>query len=535
MSLSHIPFQPVHFGGLPDDCGSCIPLNQTNCNGRGQVGGRYSNLVQYNDYTAFQLRLDLCEDATQVLDNPNFANSDTEQALLNPEFTLGANGLESWSFAGVEPSVTAGIVTLTDATNVLFQTPVDFDPSAQYLIEIDVVSVDAGGLRVLSDGVDPTITTSGTHAVIITPTGSALGFYVNPTVTAQISGIRAFKVNGLEDWSVVQPVIVQDQIATIYAGGSISQSGLSPNQTYLFKVNVVGLNGSATISTGAETIQIDSEGVHEFILSTSILPIIAIACQSGSISLQFVEAYEWFALGDIDVEIFNCEDELVYELPAGTKLISSNSLTVNFNWGEILVEDELLPAGCYYLKVTDGCGGTLSSEPFSLATSHPCTYKITACMDSDAFGFEFENFTPTIRLNYKWTDARWPNERSRFVDTIGRSLTNWGKVDEILVIGTDYLPRYIQRFIALWPIFNTIWLGNERYDVDNASMDSEPLEENPTWGAMEIEFKLVNYDLSMSKCSSVVKDCAPPPNCWLWEDGQEIDWEEDINECILYN
>ena len=530
MSLTYIPFQPVYFGDLPEDCASNCGGVVDCIGGLGSVGGIYGNKVEYSDYTRFQLALDFCDDATQLLDNPNFENSESQQLVADPTFE---NGLAE--FDNTSGSWTAG----TNQINLSGNGTLDWDIPAggtdEMLLVLNIESID-GTLTIQTSGVNPEYTSAGTKQVVIDLSGdNDIDFsFVGTSLTLTL--FEVYSLPGIQDWNTLPNAFVENGIVSLSGNGQISQSStLSANTTYLFRVNVLSLDNAAFITTLAETQQIQSTGVQEFVMTTGANPVVGIYASNQNVSIQWVRAYQWFSESDITLELYDCNDTLVYTFTDDVKLITANSFTASFQWSSIIVDDNPLDEGCYYLKITDGCGDSMDSQPFDLQANHDCTYLISACMDSDAFGFEFDNFTPTLRIGYKWTDAKWENERLRFVDTTGSSLTNWGKVEEILSLETEDVPRYIQRFIGVLPIFNTVYLGADRYDVDNDSVDLEPNPEYQTWGRFQLDFKLVNNPLTMSKCDSTTKDCLPPPNCWLWEDGQEIDWEDDLGECILYN
>lgn len=526
MSLTYIPFQPVFFGDLPEDC---CPRDSRVCG----VGDAYANLVQYNDYTSFQLLLDSCDEATQVLDNPNFANSESVQLLSNPDFS---DGLTDWSFVNGDGEVIDGVLEFTEASCLLVQ-GTTFTTS-QVLVEIEILEND-GTITISADGTNPSTTETGTFTAIITPfTPNLISIGCTGNTASKITAVRVYSLPDIQDWNSQDPAIVQNGIVTISGNGSISQqSTLSANTTYLFRVNVVDLIGEAVfITTSAETFPITSVGVHEFVMTTGATPVVSIYASNQQASIQFVEAYEWFTSTDFTLNIRECGSEVDLVEVTDAAIIETDRVTFSFSWGDILVDDEALPEGCYYLHLESSCGDTMESQPFRLAESHACSQKITACMDNDAFGFVFDNFTPSVRLTTEYVEAEWQNERNRFTDTAQRSVTYWGKVEEIITVGTVDVPRYIQRFLGLLPIFNNVFLGTQNYTVNNETMNVEANPEFPTWGRFDIEFKLNNYPLTMTKCDDTTKDCAPPPNCWLWPDGQELLWEDDLeNECILYN
>lgn len=548
MSLQYIPFQPLYFGELPDDC--CRPTPTGTCKDVGGVGGIYANLAQYTDVTQFQLVLGLCGDAEQLVTNPNFDSSQGDQELSNPEFDGTTANWETYTSEGVLGFAVvfeggqwvAGLSYVSSGTAYLYQ-PVT---EGAYYVEVEVTQFDSNGvLEILNlNGDNIAATGVGTLSGVIYA-GSEYGIALNVKTDGsshKIASVKAYPID-VTPWQTQGSVSVQDGIVTMIGTpqSSITQSGLNANTTYLVELNVLSLgdNGLASVALGlseSASQVITETGVQQFILTTDASPFIGlIVSGGGSLEVEYIQIYEWFDSDDITVDIipYGSTDPIV-TLGAESKYISVDSLTVSIDWDTILIDDELIPEGLYYIRVTD-CDGSISSQPIDLKTSHTCTFALRACMDNDALQFDFESFSPFIRLKASFVQPSYTNpDRLLFTDTRDHATNAFSVVKKVKVFEADDVPEYVLDFLGTLSAYSTIWLGNQQYVVDNESMKPDPNEEFTSWGRAEIEFRMVNYPLRSVRCASEVKDCSPPPNCWQWNDESNIDWN-DPEECILLN
>lgn len=525
--LTHIPFQPVYFGELKQHCTPCSGSVQ-NC--LGGIGGVYAAPAEYNDPLRFQLGINPCEDPEQVLDNPNFDNSESEQLVQDPTFD---NGLDEFDSTG--GSWTAGVNQIELSGNGSLDWDIPAGGTDEMLLVLNIQSID-GSLTIQTSGTDPVFTDAGEKQIILDLSGdSDIDFSFTGT-SLVLTLFEVYSLPGIEDWDTQEIAVVQNGIVEISGPNSnISQLGtLSANTAYLFEVNVTNVDGGGFLSTGTETFFIQETGIHQIVLTTGATPYVVLYTSGTSISVQYIRAYEWFAPSDFTVEVIPYGETIAtVTIPSSNISVSAQFLTISTQWIQLLVDDNPIPENLYYIKITDACEDTIFSQPFDLRTSHPCTHLITACMDFNAFGFDFSNFTPSTRIVFEYSDLKWPNEREELNDTRGRNNKYWGQVEEIQYMKTDYIPKYLMRFLGLLPIFNTVYLDREKHSVNNDTIESEPVEFYPTWGRVELEMKLVDYPLIMAKCGPSTKTCTPPPpNCMSWMDGEDIDWMDE--ECIQW-
>lgn len=537
MSLNYIPFQPLYFGELPDDCNVCSEPAAT-CQDFG-VGGTYANLAQYNDVTQFQLALALCDDAVQLAVNPNFEGASSVQLVQDPTFE---NGLDDYFSNSGSWATGTNQVTLTGNGTLVWAIPTG--PFDDILIKLNILAMDGTLVLSSNQGTIATFTSAGIVYGSTDWTPLQLGYTLTFTgASLTLALFEVYNTPQLPEWTVIGSAIVQDGIVQITGTptSGIVQAGLSPNTTYIVEVNVLELSdqGQAAIQLGFsdQTTAIISEtGVQQFIITTAASPYISIiAIDGGSVSVEYIKVYEWFAPADIVVEIIPYGDTTaVATLGADSKYISVDSLTVSIDWDEILVDAVVIEAGVYYIKVTD-CDGSITSQPINLRTSHPCTFALRACMDNDALGFDFTAFSPFVRLEASFSQPEYNNpDRLRFIDTRDRATNAYSVIAKIKMFETEYLPEYVLDFLGTLSAYSTLWLGNQQYSVENPSMKPDSSDDFPSWGKAEIELRMVNYPLRAVRCASEVKDCSPPPNCWQWNDESNIDWNDPI-ECILLN
>lgn len=532
MSLQYIPFQPLFFGELPDDCSICQKLDGT-CKDVAGVGGLYANLAQYNDVTQFQLVLGLCGDATQLVTNPNFSGTNPEQLVEDPTFENGVD--DYFSDSGSWTNETNG-VELTGNGDLVWIIPTG--EFGQMFIKINITSIDGTLQLTTNQGVVASWNTAGVKYITVDWTALLLDFTLE--FTGSSLGLSLFEVYDLPDipdWNTSGNVFPDNGLISLNGISTINQYlTLSANSTYLVEINVISITGAPIITVGNGFIEITETGVQQFILNTNTTPFIQISTFGGSsISFQYIKAYDWFEPDDITVEIIPYGSETAAAtLGAGSKYISTDSLTVSIDWGTILVDDELIAEGLYYVRVTD-CDGSLDSQPIDLATTHECTFGLRACMDNDALQFDFEAFSPFIRLKATFAQPEYNNpDRLRFMDTRDRATNAFSVVNKVKIFQTTYLPEYVLDFLGTLSAYSTLWLGNSQYSVENPNLKPDALSENLTWGTAEIELRMVNYPLRSVRCASEVKDCSPPPNCWQWNDESDIDWNDPV-ECILLN
>lgn len=353
-------------------------------------------------------------------------------------------------------------------------------------------------------------------------------------------------LNGVDDWQVGfiggsggSPQVENNTVGLPMGTYIFQSTNLQPNTTYLVRVNVLEIEGIVSIFTDDnQYVELDNTGVQEVIVTTGANPNIAILPQvsiteTSSVIIDSMAVYEWFSPSDIVVEV--TDGTTTYTVPDSDKTIDAGFFTGSVDWQGLSI-----PSGIYTIVVTDGCGGdpatTIESQPFNLATTHKCTTLIYACMGGYNLGFNFNTFSPTLRVEYDLNQLQYPNERERYTDTNDRHTVYWGRMEKLRVIRTAELPEYLLDFLATLPMYSNIIVSGSSYAVENDSIDPQMNAEYSTWGTVELELRMTNYPLVVAKCDDEEPACALPPNCWLWEDGEEILWEDDLNNvCIRYN
>lgn len=156
--------------------------------------------------------------------------------------------------------------------------------------------------------------------------------------------------------------------------------------------------------------------------------------------------------------------------------------------------------------------------------NHSCTLLINACNDSDGFNFGFGDtgFSPTVRVKSKLINAQFPTTRNVEFNSKGRARNIYFNRRKSRILRVDYQPEYVLDFLTLLPGFEHFYIDTVEFNVDE---DYEPLieyGEQDTIGQLDIDVIVKEDLIKRAACTPVGAGCALPPNILLQENGSAI-------------
>jgi len=345
--------------------------------------------------------------------------------------------------------------------------------------------------------------------------------------------------DSLDGWTVTElsgaiTPTVSDNTLSIATFAGIKQCSFTPNSNYLVVINVVGIIGTMVING----VEISEAGLHEIVVTADSLGCIGInPNQVYLANIEYFEAYDWADVADFTGELYLIGENPTTATPthtfdASVFDVSDTYLSINFNWDDLGVN-----YGKYFVSISYDNGGDtdyMVSNPIDFQQQHCDSFLFYGCLGVDSFGFYENAFFPSERLYGRFTNT-YDSDRLVYRDTGGGIKNYFSDIRKTKTFSVEAIPEFLQDWIGTWLGYQSIDVLNQSYVVEGDDIDADSVSEAPTWATMEIELRRNNLALRREICDEYPACVPPPPNCWLWEDGQEIDWEDDIGECILYN
>lgn len=170
---------------------------------------------------------------------------------------------------------------------------------------------------------------------------------------------------------------------------------------------------------------------------------------------------------------------------------------------------------------TDSYECNLTSNLFSIGDrTNECTLVVNACNNSDGLGFEFESsgFTPRVRLEAKFRQAKYTNERSSYTNSKGTKRNYYFTGRKSKNFCTDLQPEYIHDFLRLLLGFDNVYVNNVSYVVDDDEYNVEYPTASDTIGTVRLLMSEKTQNVKTIKATSVENVCILPPNYLLRAD-----------------
>ena len=357
--------------------------------------------------------------------------------------------------------------------------------------------------------------------------------------------------DGLDGWTDVSatgpftpdfpPFVQEDSTLVLYPGAAIAQGGFTDGNYYLVRVNVLNDNALVYVNGGLGGTQVvfSGAGLHEGIVlmgGGGNLNVGVTSIYNQGAVVSYVQAYLSTGASDYTTEVFTVGDNPSTATPVHTVTgqaltVESSVLALNFIWDSFDIDD-----GCYFISIKYDCGDGdvyLVSNGFNIKENHACTKQIFACLGQDAFGFDNSRFFPSLRMECLFEKNRYPNTRNTYRDTAGKTTVYHADIEKVKELTTDYLPEYLQDWMGTLPAYANIEIDGQSWTIDEDIVDPEPLPDQPSLASIDLELKRNNTPLIKALCYETITCTPPPPNCIIWNDGEDIDWND--GECIEWN
>lgn len=518
----------------------------------------YNQLVDVTDTTQFQLRVEPCISAEQIIVNPNFAT--------DSDWTLGdnvgiADGQLCW--AGETISGTSG--SYANSTSV-------FEQNKYYKISITVDSI-VGTLDVyLESELLGSISSVGTHdfygfANTLLSTGYLVICPQTDGTTACISNVTSFEI--LTNFIVgvfdsnnneVTRISYNDNSEyftfakdTVTISVDWSELGITSGCHYLCIadpcVNAGGQNYPASITNG------------DFVSGTTGW---TIGSKWAVVAGGLVGTYSGGG-GKTDYEVTQAN---VFNNYTNTYCVSiectSGIGTIKVYFGETLIATQNINSGNTYqftgLAFGNGTlmlvlsSGSFTIDNISACTiyddlqcdftsnifkiddySNECTLLVNACNNEDGMGFVFEGsgFSPQVRLNAKLKEPKYSNERLTYTDSLGKKINYYFKGRKGKYLCVDLEPEYILDF--LWTLFgyDNVYIDGIAYTVDDDEFSPTYVLDNV--GSVRFLVSKKTQDVKNVNCSSEENNCVIGENYLLQADNNSVFVTQTNGDYILIN
>lgn len=515
----------------------------------------YNQLVDVTDTTQFQLRLDPCISAPQLIDNPNF---ETDSDWTTGDNVGIADDLLCWT--GETVAGTSG--SYANSTSV-------FEQNKYYKISITVDSITNGSLDVYlesellgsisnagtfdfygfantllstgylvicpnTDGVEACISNVTSFEILtnfIIPIYDSEGNYVtqiNYTDDAEYFTFSKDTVTVSIDWSEL------DILSGCHYFCVLDPCENANGQNYPAVITNPNFTGSATgwqlglaWSYSANTV-IGTFGMSNILAQTNVF-----SSYSNSYSITVTIT----AGTSIDLDVYFGETLVDTLTSIGTHTVSgvpygNGSLSFVIQGGSNITIDSVVA-----VEVTEEdytCN--MTSNMFKIGDySSDCTLLINACNNEDGMGFVFDGsgFSPILRVNGKLKEPKYNNERLTYTDSKGKKIIYYfaGRKQKYLCV--DLEPEYILDY--LWSLF-----GYDKFYIDGVAYVVDDDEFNPTYsfdnvGSVRFLVSKQTQDIKNTNCSDTENNCVIGENYLLQANDNSVFVTQTNGDYILIN
>ncbi len=513
-----IPNQPVFFGTTDTCTNDEITIEQ---------------LVDNTDTTQFQFNIEPCISAQQLVPDPNFADTS--------DWDLGRN----WTQTGGQICC-AGSSVASDITSSIYE----FTNGGYYVITIVVDSISVGGSFYVDLGSQTLgyLTAIGTYTFYGFPNNffGDTALHIYPAIDDSeicIDNITSYEiltnfifaiynssntyVTGISYSSNPTYFTFVDDTVTVTIDWATL--GLSNNCYHICMLdpceNTGGQNYPAVIENSTMTwdgvdtpnwtLSIAWGSAATYVYGNYPGALFANTFYQDNIFNSFTTTYSIYitvtggSAIDLDVyfgtnlvgNITSIGSHTITGIPAG-----SFRLTVAIEGGINVLVDSIRP-----LAVTSAnyiCNQT--SNSFSVGDySEGCTKLINACNNENGLGFNFNNsgFTPRIRLEAKLKQAKYPQERNIYEDSLGKKGVVFFNGKKTKSLAIDLQPEYVHDFMRLMGGFDNFYIDGVLYFVEDDEYSVEYSDVSDDLGKVRITVSERTQNVKNINCSDTQNVC----------------------------
>lgn len=514
----------------------------------------YNQLVDVTDTTQFQLRIEPCISAEQIIVNPNFET--------DSDWSLGDNvGIAGGQLCWTGETISGTSGSYANSTSV-------FEQNKYYKISITVVSI-VGTLDVYIESVFlGSISSVGTHdfygfADTLLSTGYLVICPQTDGATACLSNVTSFEIltefrivlydsNGVYNTDFTysgNPKYFTFSKDTVTISIDWSELGITSGCYYFCVLdpceNTNGQNYPAVITnptfTGSATgwqLGLDwsysaNTVIGTFGMSNTLAQTDVFSSYSNSYSITV----EITAGTSIDLDVYFGETLVDTLTSIGTHTVTgipygNGSLSFVMQGGSKITITSVIPVEI--AKQDYVCN--MTSNMFKIADySNDCTLLINACNNEDGMGFVFEGsgFSPQVRLNAKLKEPKYSNERLTYTDSVGKKINYYFKGRKGKYLCVDLEPEYILDF--LWTLFgyDNVYIDGIAYTVDDDEFSPTYVLDNV--GSVRFLVSKKTQDVKNINCSSEENNCVIGENYLLQADDNSSFVTQTNGDYILIN
>ena len=514
----------------------------------------YNQLVDVTDTTQFQLRIEPCISAEQIIVNPNFET--------DSDWSLGDNvGIAGGQLCWTGETISGTSGSYANSTSV-------FEQNKYYKISITVVSI-VGTLDVYIESVFlGSISSVGTHdfygfADTLLSTGYLVICPQTDGATACLSNVTSFEIltefrivlydsNGVYNTDFTysgNPKYFTFSKDTVTISIDWSELGITSGCYYFCVLdpceNTNGQNYPAVITnptfTGSATgwqlglswSYSANTVVGTFGMGNTLAQNDVFSSYSNSYSITV----EITAGTSIDLDVYFGETLVDTLTSIGTHTVTgipygNGNLYFVMQGGSNITITSVIPVEI--AKQDYVCDFT--SNIFKIADySNDCTLLINACNNEDGMGFVFEGsgFSPQVRLNAKLKEPKYSNERLTYTDSVGKKINYYFKGRKGKYLCVDLEPEYILDF--LWTLFgyDNVYIDGIAYTVDDDEFSPTYVLDNV--GSVRFLVSKKTQDVKNINCSSEENNCVIGENYLLQADDNSSFVTQTNGDYILIN
>lgn len=514
----------------------------------------YNQLVDVTDTTQFQLRIEPCISAEQIIVNPNFET--------DSDWSLGDNvGIAGGQLCWTGETISGTSGSYANSTSV-------FEQNKYYKISITVVSI-VGTLDVYIESVFlGSISSVGTHdfygfADTLLSTGYLVICPQTDGATACLSNVTSFEIltefrivlydsNGVYNTDFTysgNPKYFTFSKDTVTISIDWSELGITSGCYYFCVLdpceNTNGQNYPAVITnptfTGSATgwqLGLDwsysaNTVIGTFGMSNTLAQTDVFSSYSNSYSITV----EITAGTSIDLDVYFGETLVDTLTSIGTHTVTgipygNGSLSFVMQGGSNITITSVIPVEI--AKQDYVCN--MTSNMFKIADySSDCTLLVNACNNEDGMGFVFEGsgFSPQVRLNAKLKEPKYSNERLTYTDSVGKKINYYFKGRKGKYLCVDLEPEYILDF--LWTLFgyDNVYIDGIAYTVDDDEFSPTYVLDNV--GSVRFLVSKKTQDVKNINCSSEENNCVIGENYLLQADDNSSFVTQTNGDYILIN
>jgi hypothetical protein len=515
MGLIIIPNQPVSFEDTTDSCKCTTTL-------------KYNQLVNFGDVTQFQVKLEACNDAEQLIPDSGFDGEPNVSWILPSDYTIAFSQLCRGDTTGT--SCAEADLSVISTPGVYQVTLVVASGSAYFNLQgtdFSYTSEEVGeGINVFTfffydDDATLSVCLSPNSCIssiemkrIYAPRVSVFaedgtwihtfnGEDINQNTISNPEGEFTFAEDTMTfslNWDSLEVsegcynICLIDPCDTTN-GQNLENLVSCPNfSEECFDAEWFADGTNFSISFITQGLLYQSANDDGFLsLQSNNTPLVEGICYDASFTIMQGETYPYYA-----------EARLVTESFAGTWQSAWGTYTESFTAqaGEhIFIEvrslvnpgpdtEHNMAISNITCNVADEClECAYDSNMFKLG-SHECTHLINVCNNDNGMGFVFNNsgFSPRIRLYSKYVKATYKAERDSFENSYGRKSVQYFKRRKARLLKVDTAPEYVHDFLSTLMGYDHLWIASVEYFVIDE-------EYNPIYNELDDEFASVEINI----------------------------------------